>query len=68
MTREDWIYVNLEKPLIVRVDKSVKNILWQGSQKYVDRKDFVVKAIQTLLDIESGKKKILDLEEEVAAE
>jgi metal-responsive CopG/Arc/MetJ family transcriptional regulator len=52
MARSDWTYLNLDKPLMEEVDKVVESVLIHGSRKYVDRKDFVIKAIQSQLQKE----------------
>lgn len=60
MARENWVYLNLDKPLIERVDKVVTSIFEDGVTKYPDRKTFVIKAINQLLVKE--EKKIISAE------
>lgn len=55
MTRDDWAYVNLEKELVETVDDAVESLRLHGGKKYVDRKDFIRKAIQALLNKEGVK-------------
>lgn len=52
MARQDHVYVNLDRKLIEIVDNCVTNILKNGAQKYVDRKDFVTKAVQNQIELE----------------
>lgn len=63
MARQDHVYVNLNRKLIEIVDNCVTNIFKNGAQKYVDRKDFVTKAVQNQIDLEkeenSKLKKVL---------
>jgi len=52
MARQDHVYLNQDRKLIEVVDNCVSSILINGAQKYVDRKDFVTKAIQNQIENE----------------
>jgi metal-responsive CopG/Arc/MetJ family transcriptional regulator len=52
MSRKDHVYVNFDRKLIELVDNCVSNIFYNGSRKYVDRKDFVTKAVQNQIENE----------------
>ena len=55
MARKDHVYVNLDRNLIEIVDKLVAGIFVTGTHKYIDRKDFVTKAVQSLIERETEK-------------
>lgn len=56
MTRTDYVYVNIDKPLAKVVDSAVENTRRRGSQVYKNRRAFVESAIHQMLDKETGVK------------
>lgn len=52
MARQDHVYINLNRALIEIVDSCVASIFQNGARKYVDRKDFVTKAVQNQIELE----------------
>jgi len=60
MARENWVYLNLDKPLIKKIDKVRSQIFQDGVLKYPDRRSFVTVAINQLIAKE--EKKILSAE------
>lgn len=52
MARQDHVYVNLNRKLVELVDNCVTNIFKNGAQKYVNRKDFLTKAVQSQIELE----------------
>lgn len=54
MARQDHVYINFDRKLIEIVDYCVSNIFFNGTQKYVDRKDFVTKAVQNQIESEKA--------------
>lgn len=58
MPREDFVYVNLDRPLAEEVDRAIDSIRRIGGvKKYDDRKSFVQEAIIKLLEAEGKKKR-----------
>jgi hypothetical protein len=52
MSRNDYLYVCLDKSLLKIVDTCVSNIFSNGSQVYSSRRDFITKSIQYQIDKE----------------
>lgn len=52
ITRDNYVYVGIRKEFAKVIDTCVSSILLSGEQKYVDRKDFVIKSIQNQIDSE----------------
>ena len=67
MTREDFVYVNLDVKFVEIIDKLVDRILWHGEKKYRSRRDFIIKACQKLIDQEEDARKRDRLLKEVSA-
>lgn len=55
MARENWVYLNMDKPLIQKVDKLRSQIFQDGVLKYPDRRSFVTVAITQLIAKEEKK-------------
>ena len=54
MVREHHRYVNLDKKFVEIIDSCVANIFSNGEKVYSNRKDFVTKACQQLIDREKA--------------
>lgn len=53
--RQAHSYVSLPMKLANVIDTCVSTVILGGAQKYQDRKDFVIKSIQTLVDQETKR-------------
>ena len=53
--RQKDAYISMPRKLATVIDTCVSNIFVGGTEKYQDRKDFVIKSIQNLVDYETKR-------------
>lgn len=58
--RQDYIYPNLPRDLMEVVDICIANIYKNGIQVYSSRKEFIVKAINVLIEYEKARHQDLE--------